>query len=792
MKNIITSIQTYVCRAILVATVFLFVYIVVPAFATTTDYQTDFGIAVASAQSYDYGSDGYSFGSVGAGCCDYTSYSAPSYSYDYGSDGYSFGSVGAGCCDSPIVYAQSTYDYGSDGYSFGSVGAGCCDTVYTPPVYSEYVPPVYDVPCIPQDNYGYVDSYVPQYSYSSYSSPSYSSPSYSSPSYSSSYPSYNYPTQTVRQRPVCTFFADDTRIKKGESTRLKWDTSRADNVDINQGIGDVADDGSRSISPNRTTTYTLIAQGDGGTVTCNETVFVDEPRNDLSCDSFTVSDSRVEKGDKVKLAWRTTGANDVTINNGVGDVSKDGDKEVTVRDDTTYTLTARNGNDSVTCHVSVDIEKKNDKNVRCDAFTVSDSRVEKGDKVMLTWRTTDADSVRIDHGVGSVADDGEERVTINDDTTFMLTARIGNDSVTCHVSVDIEKKNDKNVRCDAFTVSDSRVEKGDKVMLTWRTTDADSVRIDHGVGSVADDGEERVTINDDTTFTLTARNGNDDDTCKVKVSVDEHKKNNSSTLRCELTASDTKIASGAEVKLSWNNRGADRVALKDNHGNGIADSKDDKGIDEDKDSVKVHPKKDTEYTLTAYDGNKKKTCTIEVRVGDTNITSIRGQGTIPLSYTPYTGFDAGPTLTFIFYGAIVLWGLFVGYALVLKKKAALELGHGVVGGVHAGIVASTATAHIPVAPVYDSVIPANLPIVEDTSAIIGTLETDTLRILEERANAQSVLISSDALRLIESQNGTHEEQAATLDRVIALAKAQYPKENGWIVVNKEKIISLLG
>jgi hypothetical protein len=646
--------------------------------------------------TYDYGGANYGY-----------SYDTPTYDYGGANYGYTYAdtSYDYGGANYGYSYDTPTYDYGGAnyGYSYDTPtydygGANYGD--YTPAVYEPIAQPTYDT----YVDYGSSYSYVP-YSYPTYS---YSSPNYSyGGGYSYSYPSYNYTSHTS-PRPTCTLVADDDRLTRGESTRLVWNTSHSDDQEINQGIGDVADDGSRNVSPTRTTTYTLFVEGDGGTITCNETIFVDEPRNDLSCDSFSVSDSRVEEGDRVTLTWRTTGADDVDINNGVGDVADDGDIEVTMHDDTTFTLTARDGNDSVTCTVSVNVDEDNN--------------------------------------------------------------------------------NNENPRCDSFTVSDSKVDEGDKVTLKWRTTNADSVRIDNGVGSVSDDGEQRVTVNDDTTFTLTVRNGNEDDTCKVKVSVDEDNNNNSSSLRCELTASDTRINSGDEVKLSWNNRNADRIVLKDNHGKEIADSRDDRDVDEDKDSVKVHPKKDTEYTLTAYDGNKKKTCTVDVNVGDTNITSVRGQGTIPLSYTPYTGFEAGPMLTFIFYGAIALWGAFVGYMLVLKKKAALALSHGVATTVHAGTVASTATAH---APAHESFIPVNLPMVEDTSAIVGTLETDSLRILEERANSQSVLISSDALRLIESQNGTHEEQAATLDRVIALAKAQYPKENGWIVINKEKIVALL-
>ena len=43
-------------------------------------------------------------------------------------------------------------------------------------------------------------------------------------------------------------------------------------------------------------------------------------------------------------------------------------------------------------------------------------------------------------------------------------------------------------------------------------------------------------------------------------------------------------------------------------------------------------------------------------------------GSIYLTEVPYTGFEAGPVLTFIFYGLLTLWALFVAYVIVIKKK----------------------------------------------------------------------------------------------------------------------------
>ncbi len=70
-------------------------------------------------------------------------------------------------------------------------------------------------------------------------------------------------------------------------------------------------------------------------------------------------------------------------------------------------------------------------------------------------------------------------------------------------------------------------------------------------------------------------------------------------------------------------------------------------------------------------------------------------------------------------------------------------------------------------------------------------DTDALRALETHAHVHATLISSDALRLIMSQHGTHADQMETLDTVIERAKGKYPVENDWMVLNKERVMSLL-
>ena len=434
----------------------------------------------------------------------------------------------------------------------------------------------------------------------------------------------------------------------------------------------------------------------------------------------------------------------------------------------------------------------------CDSFTVSNTQVKDGDYVTLRWRTTDADRVSINQGIGNVDDDGEKRIRVTGDTTYTLTARNGSAIDTCTVRVHVERErdvNNKNVQCDSFTISDTRVKDGDYVTLKWRTTDADRVSINQGIGNVDDDGEKRIHVTDDTTYVLTARNGNDSDTCRVNVAVDEKDDTDKTLPRCVLHISDTRITSGQKVTLSWENLRTDRMILKDSYGKEIADSKDNRDIDEDKDSIVVRPTKSTDYTLTVYKGNIKRTCSVGVNIEkqQVSVTSVRTQGSIPLITTPYTGFEAGPTLTAIFYIVLGLWGVAVGYALVLKKSAVVVASHAVGAAIMAPKVTTSPVVetHTLVMPDFPTNLPTDDSVLRDGMSTEVVSDEGATRTLEAHAHEQYALFSSDALRYIENQSTTLEGQVETLDRVIGLAKARFPKEGDWIVINKERVLSLL-
>jgi len=94
-------------------------------------------------------------------------------------------------------------------------------------------------------------------------------------------PSTQTPTGTTPS-PKCSgppsipsFTASPATISSGESTTLSWGAVlNADSVSIDQGVGGVATPGTRLVSPNNTTTFTMTASGCGGTITSQVIVTV--------------------------------------------------------------------------------------------------------------------------------------------------------------------------------------------------------------------------------------------------------------------------------------------------------------------------------------------------------------------------------------------------------------------------------------------------------------------------------------------------------------------------------------
>lgn len=192
---------------------------------------------------------------------------------------------------------------------------------------------------------------------------------------------------TVAINPVSAqFSAAPGQIGCGESAKLNWSSTGAVKNEINNGVGEVAASGEKTVQPTQTTTYTLNAAGPGGVATPSTTVNVASAVQA----SLDVSPAEIRyrrRGDTVleqgtaKVNWAVTGANTATLEP-FGSVSPTDSRTVQaaprktdpgpVDETITYRLTASNGcggsdTKTATLHITGNIEP---------ASTVTESTLE--------------------------------------------------------------------------------------------------------------------------------------------------------------------------------------------------------------------------------------------------------------------------------------------------------------------------------------------------------------------------------------------------------------------------------
>ena len=375
--------------------------------------------------------------------------------------------------------------------------------------------------------------------------------------------------------------ADDTTIQLGGSATLSWDSTNADSVTIDQGVGTVPVDspvGGKTVTPpqpgaadtSRSTTYRFSAAGGGRPGTCSVTITVWRPP---SVDRFVADPATLRMQQTTKLIWSTSHASGASIDQGIGMVSLDsseGGRSVTppqpstgeTSRSTSYRLTASNpaytGAGAATATVSVTVWNR----PSVDSFTASPSTIDEGEDSSLKWTTIRATKVSIDQGVGSVSVDdesGNTKVSPDQTTTYTLTASnpgyTGTHAVTDTVRVTVRSPSTSppppppapptpglSVSPTTLNITEGATGKTYRVRLRTQPSDDVTVAVEIESG-----GDSRVqTSISSLTFTTTDWNRNQD----VQVSAEEQSGTATGQARIANTPPSSYGGSAAEVTVN--------------------------------------------------------------------------------------------------------------------------------------------------------------------------------------------------------------------------------------------------
>lgn len=585
--------------------------------------------------------------------------------------------------------------------------------------------------------------------------------------------------------PVCTMTLTPSTIVRGESVELSWTSDHATNAGIDQNIGTVALDGGMSLVPQQTTTYTgTFKNSEGKSVTCTASVTVTEPETPPQRPVCPIA----EKEDRTIVYF----AERIRSDKDLADAQTE--RIDTVLPKGTYSVTLASwdgylGRENVTQpHESYKVIVGND-NGYLSGTNVS---------------TDLADMVREDLKVTPVHNGNFE---VTEAVSFVYGEHA--------VYPDKASPNSLNPLCAAFdlieeevpapicslNVSDALVAPGDTVELTWTSDNTTAASFNAGIGSVATAGSATTTVNETTTFigTFTGENG-DTVTCKQTVKVEEPETPEAPI--CALNVNPSSITSESQqVTLTWSSENAVSGSIDQGVGSVELNG-----------STTTIPAGARTYTGTFIgEDDQEVTCTASVvftrggggggggggrgpclncgsndddddpepviEVAKKVVQATPGSF-IYLDQVPYTGISMGPIATTLYWIGLFALSASLSYLIVVK-----------------GIFGRLATNRV-AQPVADETTTTEYtsPFADNAGYQLQTAdhatETDNDEsAVEAQAHAEGILFSPEALAMVEAAVG--KEGAELVHELIALAKETFPREDGWILISKDRARILL-
>lgn len=318
---------------------------------------------------------------------------------------------------------------------------------------------------------------------------------------------------------ILRFQANPNVVDAGQSSTLTWQVENAQSVEI-VGVGPVNNtSGSTQVTPQNTTTYTLVARNQNGEVRESATVTVRQA--DIRFLSCTAQPMNIMAGESATLFYAANGADEVSISS-IGTVGPSGTQTVSPAQTTTYTLTARNRQSSATTTCNITVQVTPGEMPRILRFTANPTSITSGQFSALLWAVENATNVTIT-SLGTVQLSGTQDVRPTQTTTYTLTAtnRAGQSTTATATVTVTEPPPPTNVPTLAACSANPTLspKPGDPVQLRYTSTNATSVAISQ-VPSAPLQGPVTVNPTTTTVYTVTATGANGQTaTCQITAQV---------------------------------------------------------------------------------------------------------------------------------------------------------------------------------------------------------------------------------------------------------------------------------
>ncbi len=308
--------------------------------------------------------------------------------------------------------------------------------------------------------------------------------------------------------------------------------------------------------------------------------------------SFAANPPSIKLGDSSQLSWDVRNADTITITQGVDTGNKtQGTAQVNPQQTTVYTLTAKQGSQSVSRSVTVSLGE-----VRILRFQATPDHVQEGDPVTLSWNVDNAKTIAISADdpsftpLSQLPANGGTTVHPSRTTAYTIQASApsGNTNSTITVAVS-QAPSPVIVR---FAVDRTSLDLPGPVTLSWQVLNSTAVSIDGGIGSVDASGSITIPVAQTTTWTLTAKNATGTISAPVTVTINP---------RVLDFSADPPDKSGNST-LRWNAANATTVDIQPGIGTALPAQG----------SIPIRVTADQVYTLIAHGGSTQVTATLRL------------------------------------------------------------------------------------------------------------------------------------------------------------------------------------
>ncbi len=460
-------------------------------------------------------------------------------------------------------------------------------------------------------------------------------------------------------RPSCTIYASPSTIQYGNSSTLSWSSSNASYASINRGIGSVNRNGSYSVSPNSTTTYTLTVTGSGGTANCQTTIIVRQPQTP-SC-AIYANPSNIQNGGSSTLTWSSNNATSASLS-GIGAVGLSGSTSVSPSGTTTYTLTVTGQGGTVNCQTTITVTYP--QTPAC-SISANPSTIQYGNSSTLSWNSSNATSASLS-SVGSVGTSGSRSVSPSGTMTYTLTVSGPGGSATCETVVVVIQQQSPSCTISA---NPSSIQTGGSSYLTWSSQNASSASLS-SVGSVGVNGNQTVYPHTTTSYVLTVYGLQGQSAqCETRVRVHSIPVDHVPPS-CWITITPQYGHGNTynQATLSWGSNYATSAFISPNVGSASTSG-----------SRAVSISGYGTYTMTVYGQGGTATCQTQAQVIPPPPPPIYYPPQVALTQIPYTGLDLGLVGNALYWLSILSFAAAGAYLVVYYKGGAMTLATAAVG-----------------------------------------------------------------------------------------------------------------